>query len=152
MPGRGIIETELHGIATRTRPPPWRSMFGMARAIDERPDQAEDAAAVSQALRDARGRAAIRNLRLVAFLEGVSYVLLLGIAMPLKYLADMPAAVRIVGMAHGILFVAYVAAVARAGLIRQWPIRRWLENLAASLLPFGPFLMEGRLRREQESI
>jgi len=98
------------------------------------------------------GRAAIRDLRLVAFLEGASYLVLLAIAMPLKYMAGMPEAVRIVGTIHGILFVLYVAAVARAGLMRRWPVRRWLENLAASLLPFGPFLIDARLRREQESI
>ena len=53
---------------------------------------------------------------------------------------------------YGLAVVLYVAAVARAGLMRRWPVRRWLENLAASLLPVGPFLIDARLRREQESI
>ena len=53
-----------------------------------------------------------RDLRAVALLEGASYLLLLGVAMPLKYLAGMPGAVRAVGSAHGGLFLLYVAAVA----------------------------------------
>lgn len=98
------------------------------------------------------GRAAIRCLRVVALLEGVSYLVLLGVAMPLKYLAGMPEAVRVVGWAHGGLFVLYVAAVAWAGTVRRWAAGRWAANLIASLLPFGPFVMEGRLRREEEGI
>lgn len=46
----------------------------------------------------------IRILRIVALIEGVSFLVLLGIGMPLKYLADIPAAVRITGWAHGVLF------------------------------------------------
>ena len=72
--------------------------------------------------------------------------------MPLKYFADMPLAVRVVGSLHGGLFVLYVAAVACVAILRGWPILRWIENLAASVLPFGPFLVDARLRREQEQI
>jgi integral membrane protein len=50
-------------------------------------------------------KSALGRLRIVAFLEGVSYLVLLGIAMPLKYIAGIPQAVRVVGMAHGVLFV-----------------------------------------------
>lgn len=99
-----------------------------------------------------RSAAAIRDLRVVAFLEGVSYLALLGVAMPLKYFAGMPAAVRVTGTIHGVLFLLYVAAVVRAGVRRRWPILRWAENLTASLLPFGPFLIEPRLRREQRQL
>jgi integral membrane protein len=98
------------------------------------------------------GRAAIRFLRKVALLEGASYLLLLGVAMPLKYLAGMPGAVRLVGSVHGGLFVLYAAAVIWAGTARRWPAGRWAANLVASLLPFGPFVMDGRLRREEEML
>lgn len=96
--------------------------------------------------------AAIRALRGIAVLEGLSYLVLLAGAMPLKYFADMPLPVRIVGSLHGGLFVLYVAAVAYVAILRRWPVLRWVENLAASVLPFGPFLVEPRLRREQEQI
>ena len=103
-----------------------------------------------QASNAASGRTAIRFLRKIALLEGASYLLLLGIAMPLKYLSGMPEAVRVVGSVHGGLFVLYAAAVVWAGTARRWPARRWAANLVASLLPFGPFVMDGRLRREEE--
>jgi integral membrane protein len=88
----------------------------------------------------------------IALLEGISFLVLLGIAMPLKYGAGMPLAVTIVGWAHGALFVLYVVAVARAGLLRRWPAARWIVNLVASIVPAGPFFLEGRLRREQEQL
>lgn len=98
------------------------------------------------------GLRAIRFLRVVALLEGASYLLLLGVAMPLKYFAGMPEAVRLVGSVHGGLFLLYVAAVAWAGMARRWSAGRWAANLIASLLPFGPFVMDGRLRREEETL
>ena len=91
----------------------------------------------------------IRQLRIVGVIEGISFLLLLGIAMPLKYLAGMPQAVRFVGMAHGLLFVLYVAAGAWAGISLRWPLSRTLLVLAASVLPAGPFLIDGWLRRQE---
>lgn len=90
----------------------------------------------------------LRRFQWVAWLEGASFVLLLGVAMPLKYLAGMPMAVRIVGMAHGILFMAYVWMVIDALTHRGWPLRRMLVALLAGVLPFGTFVFEARLRRE----
>ncbi|PCJ24893.1 MAG: hypothetical protein COA97_08725 [Flavobacteriales bacterium] len=46
-------------------------------------------------------------LRLLAYIEGISFIALLGVAMPLKYYYDKPEAVKIIGMAHGILFMLY---------------------------------------------
>jgi integral membrane protein len=91
----------------------------------------------------------IGRVRFVGMAEGVSFLLLLGVAMPLKYLADMPLAVRIVGMAHGLLFLLYVALIVlavRAGLFNG---SRALTLAVASLLPFGPFLVDRRLREDQ---
>jgi integral membrane protein len=68
----------------------------------------------------------LRQLRLIAFLEGLSFVLLLFVAMPLKYLAELPMAVRIVGSVHGLLFLVFVAALYRVVLEQEWPARRWL--------------------------
>ena len=91
---------------------------------------------------------ALRQLRLVAFLEGTSFLVLLFVAMPLKYLAGLPLAVRIVGSLHGLLFVMFLVALYRAGSQRGWPLRRWLIAGVASVVPFGTFVFDGSLRRE----
>jgi integral membrane protein len=87
------------------------------------------------------------RLRLIGNLEGWSFVVLLFIAMPLKYLADQPEAVRIVGMAHGILFVGAVIAVAHAHFAYRWRWQRSLLLVGAMLLPFGPFIADRKLLR-----
>ena len=89
----------------------------------------------------------LARLRLVGMMEGVSFLVLLGIAMPLKYLAGQPQAVRVVGMLHGVLFILFVAAVLQASMALRWPPRRVLAALAASVLPFGPFVFDAHLRR-----
>jgi integral membrane protein len=90
------------------------------------------------------------RLRATAFLEGLSYVVLLFVAMPLKYLADQPLAVRVVGSVHGALFVALALLILRALYTRerQFP---WAVRLGvASLLPFGTFFFERDLREADE--
>jgi integral membrane protein len=91
----------------------------------------------------------VRRLRIVALAEGVSFLVLLGVAMPLKYAAGMPLAVKIVGWIHGLLFVLFCLTLAVAGRAHRWPLGRAALILAVGLLPFGPFLMDGRLRREE---
>ena len=92
---------------------------------------------------------ALGRLRLIGFLEGLSYLVLLGIAMPLKYYFDQPMAVRHVGMAHGVLFVLYVVAVFHAAFVRKWSFLKVLWALLASLIPFGTFYLERQLVREE---
>ena len=89
----------------------------------------------------------VDRFRRVAFYEGVSFLVLLGIAMPLKYLAGLPLAVRVVGLAHGLLFIWYVILVAQLYLVRTWSVRRVAEALVASLVPFGTFVLERRLKQ-----
>lgn len=91
------------------------------------------------------------RLRVVGWWEGVSFLVLLGIAMPLKYLADSPAAVRVVGMAHGILFCLYVLAAIQAALEYDWRWRRLAVVLIASVLPAGPFVVDARILQEEEA-
>jgi integral membrane protein len=98
------------------------------------------------------GIATLRWLRVVGLLEGVSFLVLLGIAMPLKYLADAPAMVRVVGMAHGVLFVGFLALLFWTGSQRGWRLGRALFGLLASLLPFGPFVFDRSLRAELEAL
>jgi integral membrane protein len=84
-------------------------------------------------------------------LEGASFLVLLAIAMPLKYLAGMPAAVSVAGMAHGLLFLLYLGVVGNAVVTVPWPYSRPVLLVVAALLPFGPFLLDGRLRHEQRA-
>ena len=75
-------------------------------------------------------------------------MLLLLIAMPLKYWAGIPIAVRIVGLIHGLLFVAFCGALFRVALERSWPMQRWALAFVSSLLPFGTFVFDRSLKRE----
>jgi integral membrane protein len=89
------------------------------------------------------------RLRTIAIIEGISFLVLLGVAMPLKHFAGMPEAVKIVGWMHGILFILYVLAVMETAKSRKWPLKRVAFALVASVLPAGPFVMEPSLKREQ---
>lgn len=90
----------------------------------------------------------IQRFRLVAFLEGVSFILLLGVAVPLKHLLGMPGAVRVIGMAHGLLFLLYLAASFELFASRRWSGRQVLLAVVASLVPFGTFVLDARIRRD----
>lgn len=98
-------------------------------------------------LRDPVGR-----LRATGMIEGLSFLLLLGVAMPLKYAADMPKAVTIVGWVHGALFVIFLLALFQAWGARAVSGKQAVLAFVASLLPFGPFIIDRQLaRRESES-
>lgn len=93
-----------------------------------------------------------RLFRHTALAEGISFLLLLFVAMPLKYLANMPMAVTIVGSAHGLLIIAF--------LILGWEAKTeykkdfmWLAKaVLASLLPFGTMVMDKQWRKEQQAV
>lgn len=80
--------------------------------------------------------------RIIALLEGVSYILLLFVATPIKYFADNPTYVRLLGMPHGLLFIAYIAIAVLLKPEQQWNKRTFLVILAASLIPFGTFYVD----------
>lgn len=89
----------------------------------------------------------IGRFRIVAFWEGISYLVLLFAAMPLKYGFGIDNAVRVVGMAHGILFLAYCATLALAA--RRLGGRLSVLALVLSFVPGGTFWLEARLRRDE---
>lgn len=91
----------------------------------------------------------IGRLRAIALIEGVSFLLLLGVAMPLKYLAGMPQAVTVAGWLHGLLFLAFCVALTQARQDANWSARQSGTVLFAALLPFGPFVIDKQLRREE---
>ncbi|MCT8340303.1 DUF3817 domain-containing protein [Luteirhabdus pelagi] len=84
----------------------------------------------------------VKTFRIISTLEAISFLVLLGIAMPLKYVWGMPEMVRIVGMAHGILFVLYVGGAYFMKEKLDWSWKTFLIVLFCSILPFGPFYAE----------
>jgi integral membrane protein len=89
----------------------------------------------------------VGRLRAIGLIEGVSFLILLGIAMPMKYLADQPEAVKIVGWIHGLLFIIFCTALAVVHRKLQWTLSQSAVVFVAALLPFGPFFIDGRLKR-----
>ena len=94
---------------------------------------------------------AIGRLRLIGIIEGASYVALLFIAMPLKYLADMPQAVRVVGAVHGLLFVLFCFALLQVFVTRRLTFLQSDGTFIASLVPFGTWLIDSRLKKVEAS-
>lgn len=90
----------------------------------------------------------IKRFILISILEGLSFLVLLGIAMPLKYFAGYPMAVTIVGSLHGLFFVLYMIALAFAALKNRWSFGLVFGGLVASVLPFGPFVFDSYLKRK----
>ncbi|MDF9797634.1 integral membrane protein [Catalinimonas alkaloidigena] len=91
----------------------------------------------------------IGQLRTAAILEGISYLLLLGITMPLKYLADMPEPNMIVGYAHGLLFIWYVGLVVLVAYRYRWNFKSTAIALAASLIPAATFYVEAKMLKDK---
>ncbi|MZQ85662.1 DUF3817 domain-containing protein [Paenibacillus sp. 5J-6] len=89
----------------------------------------------------------LNTLRYVGRVEGISFLILLGIAMPLKYTFDLPQAVRFVGMAHGFFFVLYLLSIAWVTYLHRWSIWRVLGAFLAAFIPFGPFILERRISK-----
>ncbi|MBL9199117.1 MAG: DUF3817 domain-containing protein [Opitutaceae bacterium] len=97
-----------------------------------------------QSLKTSLGR-----LRVVGWWEGWSFLLLLLVAMPLKYVWGFPMAVSVVGMAHGVLFMLYVVIAIHTALDRDWPWQRTALVLLASVFPAGPFLVDAKILRDE---
>ncbi|GAA4428445.1 DUF3817 domain-containing protein [Pontibacter saemangeumensis] len=92
----------------------------------------------------------ISRLRTVGIYEGISYLLLLGIAMPIKYMLGIPEVVKYVGWAHGVLFVLYMVALLQVTLVHRWSVLKVAAGVLASLLPFGPFILDKKLLHAEE--
>jgi integral membrane protein len=90
----------------------------------------------------------LNRFRSIALLEGISFLVLLLIAMPLKYMADMPLPVKYVGWAHGVLFVLYMILWLQCSIELSWKFKRIVWAFLASFLPFGTFVLERQLKRE----
>ncbi|MCK0157530.1 DUF3817 domain-containing protein [Cellulophaga sp. F20128] len=84
----------------------------------------------------------LKTFRITAILEGISYLLLFGVGMPLKYLADIKEPNIYIGNAHGLLFIAYAILAFLVCRQQKWGIKRYAIFFIASLLPFGTFYID----------
>lgn len=89
----------------------------------------------------------IQLLRKIGFAEGISFIVLLFIAMPLKYIYQMPMAVKYTGWAHGLLFVMYVSLAYYVKETRSQSILQFIYACIAALVPFGTFVYDRHLKR-----
>ena len=90
-----------------------------------------------------------KRFRWISLIEGISMLVLLFIAMPLKYMWDYPLAVKYVGWAHGLLFILYIFIVFPTAHKLKWNFTRTFFALVASVIPFGPFIFDRNLKRSQ---
>jgi integral membrane protein len=88
----------------------------------------------------------LQQFRLIAVLEGISYLVLLGIAMPLKYFAGKPEMVKITGMTHGVLFILFGAYLVACTLTYGWKAKFSIWAFLYSIIPFGTFVLEKKLK------
>ena len=84
----------------------------------------------------------IKVFKIISSLEAISFIVLLFIAMPVKYIWDTPQLVQIVGMAHGVLFILYIAFAVYAWRVLHWSVKKLFIAIICSVVPFGPFYVE----------
>ncbi len=92
----------------------------------------------------------LSRFRLVAFLEGCSF-LLFAITMPLKYMMGMPKPNYIIGMVHGMLFLLYLVLLLKVSTENRWPVKKIFLAFLAALVPFGTFYANKKLYPEEIS-
>lgn len=91
-------------------------------------------------------KTSIGRLRLIGMIEGLSLILLMFIAMPLKYIWGDPSMVKIVGQAHGLLWVIFCFALYDTKSSEEWTFKQALIPFIASIIPFGPFVVDRKLK------
>lgn len=91
----------------------------------------------------------LQRFRLIAFLEGLSFIFLLGVAMPLKYIYNSPALTSVTGMIHGVLFILYILFLMIVKKERSWNLSTSILAFIAALLPFGTFVADSMIFKKQ---
>ena len=91
-------------------------------------------------------------MRLISLVEGISFLLLLGVAMPLKYFAGIPEVTSVVGAVHGVLFILYALAAVALMFALRWSPLWFIGAMLASVIPFGTFYLDSRLKRHEQSV
>ncbi|CAD7797500.1 hypothetical protein CHRY9390_00179 [Chryseobacterium aquaeductus] len=90
----------------------------------------------------------INVYRKTALVEGISYLILLFIAMPLKYIFSIPEPVKYFGWIHGVLFLFFIVVLLAASIKYKWNLKRIIVYLVGSVLPFVPFYLDKSLKKE----
>ncbi|MDO4223318.1 MAG: DUF3817 domain-containing protein [Acinetobacter sp.] len=88
----------------------------------------------------------IKTLRLVGLLEGLSFLFLLGVAMPLKYVWHNPVLMKVAGMGHGVLFLAFVFLLFAVVQKHKLGTAILVQGIIAAILPFAPFWFDKKLK------
>lgn len=84
----------------------------------------------------------VATFKLISYLEGISYLLILFVTMPLKYIFESPEPNQIIGMAHGFLFLIYIVLAFLVKPEKRWDIKTLIIVLVCSIIPFGTFWMD----------
>jgi integral membrane protein len=90
----------------------------------------------------------IGRFRMMGFIEGASLLILLFIAMPLKYLADIPEAVSVVGALHGFFFILYLLFIAYTTIRVRWAFKWIFGSVLVAFIPFGNLVLDNRLKKK----
>jgi integral membrane protein len=88
----------------------------------------------------------------MAYVVGTLLVVLVFVGVPLKHFAGRPQVASVVGVAHGVLYMVYLATALHLALLRRWPLLKILVVFAAGLVPFLTFYMERRVTREERAL
>ncbi len=94
----------------------------------------------------------LRIFRTISLAEGASLLVLLFIAMPMKYFMGIPEVVKVVGWMHGILFIVYVGMLIIVQLTQRWSFIFFVGAFLASLVPFGTFILDKQLRKKEREV
>jgi len=92
----------------------------------------------------------IKRLRVIGLIEGTSFLLLIGVAMPLKYVWGNPLGVKYLGWIQGLMFILYCVALAQAAAKNLWKPLHAALLFVAAILPGGPFVADGWLKKQQK--
>lgn len=95
---------------------------------------------------------ALTRFRIISAIEGLSYLILVFIAMPIKYLGDNPYYVKIFGMAHGVLFIIFMISLFETKRKDSWDIGFTFQLFVLSLIPFGAFNIENKVKPQEEIV
>ncbi|SEJ45219.1 integral membrane protein [Cyclobacterium xiamenense] len=94
----------------------------------------------------------VKRFRMISLTEGISMVVLVFVAMPLKWIFDLPDMVTYVGWIHGVLFILYILVLFPTSRKLRWSFQNAMFALIAAVLPFGPFLFDRKLRKQEKML
>ncbi len=95
---------------------------------------------------------ALGRFRVISAMEGLSYLILVFIAMPIKYLGDNPIYVKYVGMAHGVLFIIFMISLFETKRKESWDTGFMFQLFVLSLIPFGAFIIEKKVTPQKYNV